>query len=305
MFPQVDTKNSAAVSAVARATFLHHHPGADTSVVDRLFRDVEDMFAGRYLDYLPLEMRYHDLEHTFQAVLCLVQLLEGRYRARAEPPLTARHFEMAIAGALLHDSGYLKLRSDHGGSGAKYTLVHVTRSCAFAASYLPTVGFNYDEVETVVTAIRCTGPRSNIAHLQFAGEVEHFLGCALATADYLGQMAAPDYVDELAFLYSEFEESDDFFKTPRDRRLYRSVRDLVAKTPVFWEKFVLPKIQSEYLGVHRFLADPYPGGPNPYLAAIEQNMTRAITLAYAPEISLDPFPKTTGSESPFPSLPGA
>ena len=78
MFPQADTKNSAAVSAVARATFLHHHPGADTSVVDRLFRDVEDMFAGRYLDYLPLEMRYHDLEHTVQAVLGLVQLREGR-----------------------------------------------------------------------------------------------------------------------------------------------------------------------------------------------------------------------------------
>ncbi len=303
MFPQVDTKNSAAVAAVTRATFLHHHPGADTAVVDRLFRDVDDMFAGRYLDYLPLEMRYHDPEHTFQAVLCLVQLLEGRYRSRADPPLTPRHFEMGIAAALLHDSGYLKLRSDREGSGAKYTLVHVTRSCAFAASYLPTVGFDYEEVESVVTAIRCTGPRSNIAHLQFAGEIEHFLGCALATADYLGQMAAPDYVDELAFLYAEFEESDDFFKTPRDRRLYRSVRDLVAKTPIFWEKFVLPKIQNEYLGVHRFLTDPFPGGPNPYLASIEQNMTRAITLAYAPEISLDPFPKPVSGGSRFPGLP--
>lgn len=304
MFPQVDTKNASAVAAVARATFLHHHPGSDTTIIDTLFRDIEDMFAGRYLDYLPLEMHYHDQEHTLQAVLCLVQLLEGRYRARTEPVLTTRYFEMAVAAALLHDSGYLKLRADHEGSGAKYTLVHVIRSCAFAASYLPTIGFDLDEVEAVVTAIRCTGPRSNIAHLQFAGEIEHFLGCALATADYLGQMAAPDYVDELAFLYAEFEESDNFFKTPKEKRFYRSVRDLVAKTPVFWEKFVLPKIQNEYLGVHRFLADPYPGGPNPYLAAVEQNMTRAITLAYAPEISLDPFPKPLGRDSRSPGLPG-
>ncbi len=306
MFPQVDTKNASAVAAVARATFLHHHPGANSALIDTLFRDVEDMFSGRYLDYLPLDMRYHDAEHTYQAVLCLVQLLEGRYRAKAVPALNARQFEIAIAAALLHDTGYLKLRADREGTGAKYTLVHVTRSCAFASSYLPAVGFNNDEVEAIVTAIRCTGPRSNIAHLQFSGEIEHFLGCALATADYLGQMAAPDYVDELAFLYAEFAESDDFFNTPREKRLYRSVRDLVAKTPVFWEKFVLPKLNHDYLGVYRFLADPYPGGPNSYIAAVEQNMTRAITLAYAPEISLDPFPKRSpGQNSHSPSLPGS
>jgi hypothetical protein len=233
-----------------------------------------------------------------------VQLLEGRCRAKTTPALTPRHFELALASALLHDTGYLKLRSDREGTGAKYTLVHVIRSCAYAASYMPSLGFNSDEVDAVVSAIRCTGPRSNIAHLQFAGEIEHFLGCALATADYLGQMAAPDYVDEIAFLYAEFEESDNYFNIPRELRLYRSVRDLIAKTPVFWEKFVLPKLNSDFLGVYRFLADPYPGGPNPYIAAVEQNMTRAITLAYAPEISLDPFPKPPlGRDSRSPSLP--
>lgn len=304
MFPQVDTKSASAVAAVARATYLHHHPGSSSTLLDTLFREVDDMFSGRYLDYLPLDMRYHDAEHTHQAVLCLVQLLEGRYRAKAVPVLTARQFEIAVAAALLHDTGYLKLRSDREGTGAKYTLVHVIRSCAFASSYLPSAGFNSDEIEAIVTAIRCTGPRSNIAHLQFSGEIEHFLGCALATADYLGQMAAPDYVDELAFLYAEFAESDEFFNTPREKRLYRSVRDLVAKTPVFWEKFVLPKLNHDYLGVYRFLADPYPGGPNPYIAAVEQNMTRAITLAYAPEISLDPFPKSSsGQNSHSPGLP--
>ncbi len=306
MFPQVDTKSPSAVTAVARATFLHHHPGSDTDIIDALFRDVEDMFAGRYLDYLPLDMRYHDQEHTLQAVLCLMQLLEGRYRAKATPALTPRNFELALASALLHDTGYLKLRSDREGTGAKYTLVHVIRSCAFAASYMPSLGFNSDEVDAVVSAIRCTGPRSNIAHLQFPGEIEHFLGCALATADFLGQMAAPDYVDEIAFLYAEFEESDNYFNIPRELRLYRSVRDLIAKTPVFWEKFVLPKINNDFLGVYRFLADPYPGGPNPYIAAIEQNMPRAITLAYAPEISLDPFPKPPlGRDSRSPGLPKA
>jgi len=305
MFPQVDTKSVPAVAAVVRATFLHAHPGSDTTLIDTLFRDVEDMFHGRYLDYLPLDMRYHDFEHTLQAALCFVQLLEGRYRAKVTPALNQRQFELAIAAVLLHDTGYLKLRADSEGTGAKYTYVHVIRSCSFAASYLPTVGFNGEEVESVVAAIRCTGPRSNITQLHFSGEVEHFIGCALATADYLGQMAAPDYVDELAFLYAEFEESDNFFNIPREKRLFRSVRDLIAKTPVFWEKFVLPRITHDYLGIYRYLADPYPGGPNAYLQAIEQNMTRAITLAYAPEVSLDPFPQPPqGRSSRSPSLPG-
>jgi hypothetical protein len=306
MFLQVDTKSAAAVASVARATFLHHHPGADAAIVELLFRDIDDIFAGRYLDYRALDMRYHDLEHTLQAALCLVQLLEGRRRVRAVPPLTVRHFELAIAAVLLHDTGYLKLKSDSTGTGGKYTLVHVIRSCSFAASYLPTLGFTGDEVETVVNAIRCTGPRSNVTHLQFAGEVEHFLGGALATADYLGQMAAPDYVDELPYLYAEFEESDNFFNTPREKRTFRSVRDLVSKTPVFWEKFVLPRLNHDYAGIYRFLSDPYPGGPNPYLAAVEQNMSRALALAYSPELSMNPFgaipDSRAGSRSPI--LPG-
>jgi hypothetical protein len=301
MFPQVDTKNVLEVAATAQAALLRHHPAADTRVIDRLFADIEDIFHGRYLDYLPLDMRYHDFEHTLQAALCLVRLLDGRYRAKATPILSARDFELAIASVLLHDTGYLKLRSDSEGTGAKYTLVHVIRSCAFAASYLPTVGFTQPEIDAVVIAIRCTGPRSNVLELHLADQREHLLGSALATADYLGQMAAPDYVDELPFLYAEFEEADNFCHTPRDRRLFRSVHDLVAKTPGFWEKVILPKITQDFGGVYRFLADPYPDGPNAYIMAIEQNIARAIMLADAPKdppASSTRFPGRRNSRSP-------
>lgn len=301
MFPPVDTKNVLAVAAAARATLLHHDPAADTRVIDRLFTDIENIFQGRYLDYLPLDMRYHDFEHTLQAAICLVRLLDGRHRAKATPVLSARDFELAIASVLLHDTGYLKLRSDSEGTGAKYTLVHVIRSCAFAASYLPTVGFTAPEVDAVVIAIRCTGPRSNILELHLADQIEHLLGCALATADYLGQMAAPDYVDELPFLYAEFEEADNFAHTPRQSRPFRSTHDLIAKTPGFWEKVVLPKITQDFAGVHRFLADPFPAGPNAYILAIEQNMARAIMLADAPKdppASSTSFPERRNSRSP-------
>jgi hypothetical protein len=240
------------------------------------------MFGGRYLDSQPLEMHYHGFEHTLSAVVALARLIEGRHRAGVKPPLSPRHFEIALAAVLLHDTGYLKLRADTTGTGAKYTSVHVTRSCAFAASYLPTIGFKRAEIDAVVVAIRCTGQHSHINQLHFPGEIERFIGCAVATADYLGQMAAPDYIDDLPSLFAELEEADDFHAVPHEKRVFHSAADLVAKTPVFWEKYVLPRLTTDCRAVYRYLADPYPDGPNAYLEAIVRNVERARVNVPAP-----------------------
>jgi hypothetical protein len=181
-------------------------------------------------------------------------------------------FELAVASVLLHDVGYLKLRSDNRGTGAKYTFCHVLRSCAFAASYLPSVGASDIEVEAVLGAINCTGPTKKIGQLHFREAIERIIGCALATADYLGQMAAADYPDELGILFSEFQESDDFLRLPPERRIFHSADQLIAKTPAFWRKLVLPKLESDFQAMYRFLARPYPHGPNPYLDAVERNI---------------------------------
>ena len=62
--------------------------------------------------------------------------------------------------------------------------------------------------------------------------------------------------------------------TPRQQRVFSSSSDLIRKSPGFWRHFVLPKLEQEFRGVYRFLATPYPHGPNPYLDAIESNMER-------------------------------
>jgi hypothetical protein len=69
-----------------------------------------------------------------------MELLAGRTAVQAEPILTSNQIECALVAALLHDCGYLKLRSDRSGTGAKYTFCHVLRSCSFASSYLPPMG---------------------------------------------------------------------------------------------------------------------------------------------------------------------
>ena len=285
MLPPIDTKSATAVAEAVRAIVAATFPGATPPTADRLFADVEAMFTGHYLDYQAVDLGYHDFEHTLQATLCFARLFAGRHVARAEPVLSVRHFELGLAAALLHDTGYLKLRSDRAGTCAKYTHVHVLRSCAFAASYLPEVGFTLRDTEIVTGAIRCTGPISRLARLYFNARADQLLGCMLVTADYLGQMAATDYPDELDLLFHEFLESDEFFHLPTEHFTFQSARELIEKTPDFWTKFVRPKLEKEFEGVYRFLALPYPDGPNPYVDAIERNIALVRTRIAAGTLS--------------------
>lgn len=273
MFPRVDTKNAPAVAAWVQQKFVSGFKVGTSVWIKRLFEDMEALFAGRHPDYSSIDLRYHDLEHTLQATVCLTDLLMGSQRSAGAPKITPRQFELGVAAVLLHDSGYLKLRSDGSGTGAKYTFCHVLRSCAFAGSYLPTLGANEAEVGAVLSAINCTGPTKEISRLYFRDEIERFIGSALASADYLGQMSAADYPEELGILFAEFAESDDFVHVPAKQRLFASADDLIARTPRFWRKVVLPKLENEFQGVYRHLADPFPDGRNGYLEAVSQNIS--------------------------------
>jgi hypothetical protein len=94
----------------------------------------------------------------------------------------------------------------------------------------------------------------------------------LATADYLGQLAAPDYPEKLEKLFAEFEESETFVNVPPSERAFKSPQHLIEQTPKFWERFVLPRLEDDFKGVYRYLATPYPEGPNPYMLAATRNI---------------------------------
>jgi hypothetical protein len=271
--PQVNTKQPAEVLRYLNARLKGLYPGYDFARIGRIFVEVQDLFEGRNPDYLPIDLRYHDLEHTLQATVCMLELFAGRAAVQAEPAITPRQIECALVAALLHDCGYLKLRSDQTGTGAKYTFCHVLRSCAFASSYLPPRGFDSDEVSIVVGAITCTGPVQERSQPWLRTPTERMIGFALSTADYLGQMAAADYPDELDILFAEFEESYDFCHVPKAARAFASAEDLKRNTPEFWGRTVLPKLEGPFGGLHRYLAVPPLEGANPYLEAIERNLT--------------------------------
>jgi hypothetical protein len=275
MFAQIDTRKPSEVEAQVRSITHGMFPAGDAAFVARAFDWAGQCFAGRYAGYQPIDARYHDFEHTLQGTLCLARLLHGRHAAGARPEVAQHAFELALLAVLFHDTGYLKQRGDTEGTGAKYTLIHVARSADFARDFLAAKGFAPGDLDAVRHMIRCTGVNAELQSIPFRDELERTLGCALGTADLLGQMAAPDYIEKLPALYLEFAEAARH-EGPNAGRLaaYRSADELARNTPSFWEDYVLPKINTDFGRLHVFLNDPYPDGPNPYLQAIQRNLSR-------------------------------
>ena len=265
---------ASAVGKILNASYARMFPGKIPTIGRQALHDVELMFNGRYLDYQANDMPYHNLEHTLRVLVCYNDIMEGRHNAGIEPHLGARQFELGVIAVLFHDTGYLKLRADRKGTGAKYTFTHVLRSCSFASSYLPALGVSLAELNSVLAMIRCTAFTQDSRHFHFQEPIEGITGCAVATADYLAQMAAPDYPGSLKNLFAETEESDNYARIPARQRRYHSHAELVADTPAFWAGFVRPRLEDELLGVHRFLATPYPDGANPYIEAVEANIEK-------------------------------
>ena len=264
-----DTTHVEPVTEVALEVAGRLFPGSSPVFIRDLFAGVQLLFNGGYLDYQANDLKYHDFQHTLQVTTAYIDLFEARQIA-GETPFSLRQFELGLCTALLHDSGYLKLRSDREGTGAKYTFCHVLRSCALAASYLPKLGLHIDEIDSVLGAIRCTGPSTAGMRLRFNRRDDQVLASLVATSDYLAQMSADDYPDELELLFNEFAESDAFIGIPSSQRVFKSARELVGGTTTFWERVVKPKLENDFLGVYRFLTAA--DGSNPYLDAIERNL---------------------------------
>lgn len=209
----------------------------------------------------------------------MARLLAGRHLAGAQPAISQHYFQLGIIAILLHDTGYLRRRSDAGGTGAKYTITHVLRSGEFAREFLSEKGFAAGDIAAVRNMISCTGVDTQLSKIPFQNEEEKIAGHALGTADLLGQMAADDYVEKLPALYAEFHEASEFSHDKLNMvSTFASAQDLIQKTPGFWEKYVRQKLEKDFNALYRFLNDPYPDGPNFYVDKIQSNMVKIRKL---------------------------
>lgn len=272
MFRHVDTRVPGEVETQVHAIYRKLFPSGERAFVPRAFEWATNCFTGKHDGYLPVDALYHDFEHTLQGTLCLARLLHGRHTAQVAPELDAKTFELGLLAILFHDTGYLKKQGDAEGTGAKYTLIHVTRSTLFAREFLLQKGYSDPDITSIQNMIRCTGVNADLKSIRWKSELEKIVAYALGTADLLGQMAAHDYVGKLPILYQEFAEASRLGGDGASRLAYEGAEELMRTTPAFWEKYVLPKIRGDFENLSVFLNIPYPSGPNLYIERIEENI---------------------------------
>lgn len=213
---------------------------ADTTLFDRVFADVQRLFHGEYPGYRACNTEYHDLTHTLDVLLATARLIHGAHVEGI--PLAAADVQLALAAALLHDVGYLQRAGDGEGTGAKYTLVHVTRGVDFVNGYFLGLGFTGEQVQACQAMIWCTELSKPMEEIAFPSPRFALLGRILGTADLLGQMADDIYLEKLADLYEEFAEG----QVPG----FASEMDLVYKTLDFFS-FIQGRLRGQLGGLHQ------------------------------------------------------
>ena len=252
-----------------------HFSSESTAFVGRVFERVGELFEGQYPGYQASDTTYHDFTHTCEATVAVVRIVDGHLRSGKPPNLTHRDLELMVVASFLHDSGFIKEIGDDEGTGAKYTLTHVTRSGVFAAKFLEEFDVTPDEVRVVQLAIECTGIRVDVDSLPFNDDRERFIGCVVGTGDVLGQMAAPDYPEKLDRLYREFAEAATYPEASGTGiDTYTSVIDLMTRTRGFYRHYVQLMLETQWGGVYQALEHPFEGGENDYFQSIDANLDR-------------------------------
>jgi hypothetical protein len=175
------------------------------SPMDGIFKDILRLFSGDYPGYRKCNTKYHDLKHTTDTLLAMAGLIHGA--SICGHSLSERNINLGLACALFHDTGYIQKSDDLSGTGAKYTLVHISRSIEFMQSYLSeNMYFREEDLSNAKDILRCTGLNTRLEDIHFrTGQIE-MMGKILGTADLMGQMADRKYLEKLLFLFQEFRE---------------------------------------------------------------------------------------------------
>jgi hypothetical protein len=272
--PQSYLAASELIDRVLRDTFGETKATLGNALITFAF----DLFHGKIAEFQPCDTAFHDFEHTMQATSAVVDLLDAHRQNSVIAALKQRDWELAIAAAILHDSGYLKRRNDIDGSGAKYSAIHVGRSCLHAWDLLPRFGFTPEELRQIQNAICATAVSVSMEEIPFREPREWLIGALVATGDMLGQMAAEDYPERLAGLYLEFREATVFSRLQKASfAAHKNLLDLMEGTEKFYNGYVSRMLDQEWKGVYRILDDRQ--GKNRYIDRIRTNISRVNLMA--------------------------
>jgi hypothetical protein len=210
------------------------------------YQDIIKLFNGEYNGYRKCNITYHDLRHTEDCLLEMARLIHGAYLNGYY--VTERSVNLGLISAIMHDTGYIQSVEDVSGTGAKYTIIHVDRSIEFMREYLADKGYSFADFRFCQNCLKCTGLDVNLEDIHFDSLENELMGKILGTADLIGQMADPNYLEKLPFLFKEYQEGG----IPD----YESEFDLLKKTPDFWE-FTQKRFATELGNLDRYLRDHF------------------------------------------------
>jgi hypothetical protein len=252
--------------------------GVQSALCDELVKFSLELFHGNTPRFQACDTAFHDFDHTMQATAAVADLLAAHRHNPIIASMAQRDWELAIAAIVFHDTGYLKLRGDTDGSGAKYSSIHVGRSCFNAWDLLPGFGFTNDQLREIQNAICATGISVQMDQIPFRDAREWLIGAMVATGDMLGQMSAEDYPERLAALYLEFREATAFSRlTASGLAKYRGLLDLLSSTEKFYHGYVTRMLKQEWKGIYRLMDDSR--GNNRYIERIRTNLARVNLMA--------------------------
>jgi hypothetical protein len=278
-----DVTNTVQVSSVAAVRHAVLRIFADTwpeTPVDRLgeaFSDFERLFNGQFPGYFGCDTVYHDLQHSLDDTLAMARLLAGHDKSHAaEERLGGERAVMGVIVALFHDAGYIRRHDDkQQRNGAEFTRTHVSRSAEFLARYLPTIGMG-QWAPVAAQIVHFTGYEVAFDQIRLDEALDRKVGYLIGTADMLAQMADRCYLEKCRDrLYPEFVLGGVAISRAEDggiRAQYASGLDVLRQTPEFFETTMRTRLDGEFGGAYRYF-EAFFGGRNPYLEAVERNIT--------------------------------
>lgn len=287
----VNVSDPAAVRDAVQALFSDTFPGASFDKLWLAFYDFERLFTGRFPGYRGCDTTYHDVQHTLDMTLALARLVAGYERSVGPSErLGARRAQMAIVTSLFHDSGYIRHeeRDRDFSNGAQFTLCHVSRSADFLRRYLPEIGLSKD-VAVSSMIVHFTGYEVDLDKIELDDPRDIITGHLIGTADLIAQMADRCYLEKCRDrLYQEFVVGGVAVEnsTPGQYMVrYKSGKDLLAKTPAFYQQVMRERLQRKFNRAYRYIEVLY-DGQNPYIEAIRSNITHLVRIIEAGDWSL-------------------
>lgn len=244
-----------------------------------LLYDVGRLYQGEWESHEACQTGYHNLGHAIDVALLTARMIAGwnRLDNYAHPKIREEIFLAAMAGAMFHDTGYIKEKGDQLGAGGKFSFNHEDRSMDMAATYLKAHGWP-ERAPTLASSIISTTKFHCPLELDglFISREEGVIGRMVATADLVAQMADVNYMQRINDLYAELQEAYHFegevSLRERGYRIFASAGEMVAGTVDFYENFVLPRLQK--LGrMDQYLVSFFGDGRNPYLENIMANLS--------------------------------